>query len=431
MDRHLNLFHSYRTAHVEDNVTRALIVALRALSPLHLRMVIKGVLLPEARRDGYDVFAEPDFRFDLQTAPLPPDERLDASNGVLIGLTYTGTQGVVFDDSGPNGGSRPDAVVHDVGNDLVFVVESKKGDHQTTAQLQRHFHHHFKEGTRIEDVYAEVSWTQIVWSLAELRAHTADPKEVFVIGELIDYLDDLGLLDFIGFRHADFQHRNEGKVHSFLSHLHRTLSDSLGLFPYGKNRQVWFDGINVDNVYLHYVEGGLNVGVVCGSGDVEMCRHYRRVVLERPDAFFKALSDFTDSLDPRYDVVLRCHSVLHKSRWRRSLLLNAGGPFAFPGEFDLFTQLVCDPVRNRLNWTPKMEVEQAFGPEITAGHAWYSNEHFSRLAGGEDVLQYLYFHVDVVLPEGDLVGHDPTRATGVVGDLVTKEKALLRSFHSV
>ena len=108
-NRHLNLFHTYGTAHLEDNVTRALIITLTNLAPVNLRLFLNEVVLAKTRskRQEVSLFAPPDFEFDLQvTSPQqgPEDERLTPRTGVLLGITYGGKQALVFEATPAEGG---------------------------------------------------------------------------------------------------------------------------------------------------------------------------------------------------------------------------------------------------------------------------------------------------------------------------------------
>jgi hypothetical protein len=143
-NKHLNLFYTYRTNHIEDNVTRAFLITLSRLTPVHLRLFIRDLVLKNKAELNrrLQFFAEPDFTFEPQVS-VPPDEdrRLDANNGVIVGINLSGTQALAFETSGKAdlGGARIDALVADNGNDITLIFESKLRDELYCQQIERHF----------------------------------------------------------------------------------------------------------------------------------------------------------------------------------------------------------------------------------------------------------------------------------------------------
>src|SRR5262245_38542161 len=95
-DRHLNIFYTYQTHHLENNVTRALIIALRNLAPVHLRLFLRDVILrkkPNAFRQRIQLLTASGFEFDLQVGgPSDENDKLDARTGVIVGINYSGKQ---------------------------------------------------------------------------------------------------------------------------------------------------------------------------------------------------------------------------------------------------------------------------------------------------------------------------------------------------
>ena len=117
MDRHLNLFYTYKTHHLEDNVTRALLVTLSNLSPIHQRLFLERVVLKADQKRGDsspDLLAAHNFVYQLQPSALEVDDLLTAENGRLVGITASGSQAIELD---PNYSSdrkgRPDALFAD------------------------------------------------------------------------------------------------------------------------------------------------------------------------------------------------------------------------------------------------------------------------------------------------------------------------------
>ena len=123
LDDHLNVFYSYKTNHIEDNVTRSLIITLSQLSPVHLRSFLRDVVLKDKRslRGRIDLLAAPDFAYDLQIGTRE-DDPLTIDNGVIVGITWSGS----VDLAAPTGGGtdnmgRPDALLFDSANAVTVI----------------------------------------------------------------------------------------------------------------------------------------------------------------------------------------------------------------------------------------------------------------------------------------------------------------------
>ena len=99
-DRHLNLFYTYQTRHLEDNVTRALVITLQNLTPVHLRLFLQDVILTKSSRRLH-LLAEGDFDFSLQVVQSDED-RLSAETGVIVGIN--GGEGRRGEGGGGGGG---------------------------------------------------------------------------------------------------------------------------------------------------------------------------------------------------------------------------------------------------------------------------------------------------------------------------------------
>ncbi len=166
-DRHLNLFYTYQTRHLEDNVTRALILVFRHLGAAHLRLFFHEIVLrkPAQRkmRERMSLLAEDEFEFALQVRQSEESpELLDATNGVIVGVNYSGTQVPVFDPNVEDlGGARPDALVADSANEITAIFEIKLADKLYKEQIQRHFKAFFGPTTNVDQVFVEITWSEI------------------------------------------------------------------------------------------------------------------------------------------------------------------------------------------------------------------------------------------------------------------------------
>jgi hypothetical protein len=191
-DRHLNLFYTYRTNHLEDNITRALILTLRNLAPVHLRLFLRDIILSKSKqvivRERMQLLTDDDFRFELQVSP--PEERLDAKTGVIVGVNYSGAQSPTFDATYlSQGGARPDALVIDAANDFAVLFEIKLSDSLYRKQIERHFHSFFDQSsTTLNQVFVEISWSEIAEFLQRIVRQTVSERERFIVSNLFSIL---------------------------------------------------------------------------------------------------------------------------------------------------------------------------------------------------------------------------------------------------
>lgn len=184
----------------EENAVRALAVVLSNLDPRRLRTFLHDVFLSGSEiQPRYEVSDAPGVEVDLQFSVPRGDDVLTVHDGVLVGITYPGSIGSDFDlldqsyrDTARNG--VPDARIVDRANGVTVLVETQKGDWQTGDHLRRHMRFHFGEGTPAERVYVEVRWDDVIEGLRALCEGGADERERYLIGELVDYLDEHGLV---------------------------------------------------------------------------------------------------------------------------------------------------------------------------------------------------------------------------------------------
>jgi hypothetical protein len=194
MDKHLNLFYTYNTHHLEDNVTRALAITLRSFSPVHLRLFLKELLSrqtgksrPELK-DKIRLMSTPRFQFDLQIRMPHEEERLNESDGLIAGINYSGAQGLVLDDRYvAAGGCRPDMLVPDDESEITVIFEAKLRDDLYHAQIQRHFNQFFDATrTKLDQVFLEVSWSDIADFLSRLEEQSQSSVEGLVVKQFND-----------------------------------------------------------------------------------------------------------------------------------------------------------------------------------------------------------------------------------------------------
>lgn len=242
---------------------------------MHLQLFLRDVILSKSSqptvRARVQLLAEEDFRFELQVSPS--DDLLNANNGVIVGVTYSGTQLPAFDAAyQKEGGGRPDALVADVANDLNVLFEVKLGDSLYNEQIERHFRSFFDQSsTTRNQVFIEITWNEIAEFLQRVVRQSVNGIERYVASEFVRYLDWLMLVSFLGFQTSDFVAQNDkdfnqGKLNNFLLLMTRSLGPKLGLNEYQNNRMLFFHDVPHENVWVEMTEGGVYCGIVCGSG---------------------------------------------------------------------------------------------------------------------------------------------------------------------
>src|SRR5882672_8636231 len=183
MNKHLNLFYSYQTHHLENNVTRSLIVTLKNLSPINVRLFLRQLVFNKPNEmhgeflQKLDLLAEANLSFDLQAAPLTDEEKLTAQNGRIIGINYSGSQTLQFDPSViEDAGTRPDASLTDKGCGVMIAFEAKLADTLYREQLQGHHQKLFDPiQTPLASVFIQTNWNEIVLCLDQIAKLTDNP----------------------------------------------------------------------------------------------------------------------------------------------------------------------------------------------------------------------------------------------------------------
>jgi hypothetical protein len=440
-DKHMNLFYTYRTKHLEDNVTRALVLVFRNLAPAHLRLFFHEVVLraPAQRdmREHMSLLAEDKFEFELQvTPPEESSERLDASNGVIVGVNYSGTQAPVFDASIENlGGARPDALIADTANNITAIFEIKLDDSLYKEQIQRHFKAFFAPTTKVEQVFVEIKWSEIADFLSRVQRQSVNDRERFVVSAFIEYLDWLNLIEFSGFNASDFRIQQYNKLHRFLALVTGKLDSELGLEKYSYNGMLRFQDIPHENVWVEMAKEGISCGIVCGSGKMWRAQRLRDYIASDPSAFKEMLERLRKSLDPQCEVVLRVHSYFRYSRFRTAWLPNIGGEQPYPRGFQKFVSTLTDRNLNAFEYVSKTVIQQRFSAEIEEGRLWHGIEvgedgQFPKWKDIDKFLQYAYFLVDVLIPSEMLIRKPLDDLIAVMKSVLGPEHEMMRAMNA-
>jgi hypothetical protein len=436
-DRHLNLFYTYQTRRLEDNVTRAFVITLRNLSPTHLRLFLQDVVLAK-RSQGVPtrrlhLIAEGDFDFSLQVSPSEED-RLNAETGIIVGINFSGKQFPTLDAaSASQGGARPDALVTDTANNLTVIFEAKLHDTLYREQIQRHFGGFFTEFTNLNDVFIEITWSEIATFLHRVAKQSTSDRERFVALEFIRYLDWLRLVDFIGFSASDFITQPGGelsswKLNRFLIRMADSLRKELGLREYRSDWKLFFDDVPNENLWVSMSERGINSGIVCGSGKMWRAQQMRDYIEGRPSTFRHILDTLRQTLGEEFAITLRIHAYFRHSRFRTAWLGDVGGRiYSYPGDYDNFVATLSDRRVNAFEYLPKRDIQERFSlaikQNIDEGLEVDEQGRFPKWEDLDSFLQYAYFHDDVEIPVRRLVGRS-------LEDLLGTFKGVLNAEHS-
>lgn len=432
-NKHLNLFYTYRTNHIEDNVTRAFLITLSRLTPVHLRLFIGDLVLKNKAELNHRLqfFAEPDFTFELQVSgPLDEDRRLDANNGVIVGINLSGAQALAFETSekADLGGARIDALVADNGNDITLIFESKLRDDLYCQQIERHFKTFFDEKrTSLKEVFVEITWSDIANYLQRVKRQSRSPEEKMAIEEFVQYLDLLGLVDFLGFQPSDFSEKNDRKLNGCLAFLVQSRGEELQLQKYGSDWKLHFKDVPYENVWCDIDEGGIWCGIVCGSGKMWRAKSFREYILQKPNELQVVLEELQTDLGQKMQIVMRINSYFRHSRFRTAWLGNIGRAQVFPDGYETFIKTFTNPQLNSFERLTKERINEVFREEIEANtkRGLIHLDGQGRFPKWEDIpsfLQYCYFHIDVQLPSKSLIDKP-------VKDVTDMLASVLKSLH--
>jgi hypothetical protein len=410
-DKHLNLFYTYRTNHLEDNVTRALAVTLSGLSPVHLRLFLRDVCLehrPELK-ERLQLIAAPNFQFDLQLQERPEEEKLNEANGVIVGINYSGNQRLAFDqDLAVEGGARPDMMISDEENGITFIVETKLRDDLYRDQIARHFNRFFDtKRTKLEQVLVEISWNTIADFSARLQQQSDSPLEGHLIKHFNEYLDFLALTQFVAFNELDFVEQNGDKLHKFMIFLTSESGSRLGLAEYDGNNMLFLKESQPENIWINYDDNGLLIGVNAGSGKKWRSQQLRDWIARDKNGLKALLSRFQGRLSSlQLPLYLAIASSFRWDRFRTEWLWNVRGRERFPDGFESFYFTFIDERINSYRRITKEEIGAVFHEEIKRqvdATRLDGQRNFPRW-DAPDFLQYCYFDVMLEIPRDRLVG---------------------------
>lgn len=422
-DRHLNLFYAYGdAARWEDNFTRAFLIALQSLAPVHFRLFFRDMLLDSRHqelREKIDLRAAAEPVLDLQVSgsSREGDPPLTSENGVLVTIDATAAEELALEHGEARGGSRVDALVTVPDADLTAVIEVKLGNNQSADQLARHHQAFFDaDESRPEDVHVAIRWQDVVEYLDSLREQSVSSLERYVVGAFVEFADELGLAPFAGLSERDFRESRRRSLRKLLRLLAARYGSELALDP-GRSspHRLDFTGIS-ENVWMDYPASPastLRVSVVGGAAGIWHARRFKALLASRASAFRdvgeRLLRSIPEYLE-RPLVAWRPKTRLFASRGLQSVP-PATRFYAHPDNFDSFVARMLDEHRNPCDWIPREEVEGRLGDELKGLDLPRDTQGvYPPWPGKEQVLMNSFFHLEVLLPSDKLVplGRDET-----------------------
>jgi hypothetical protein len=437
MDKHLNLHFTYKTHHLEDNVTRALLVTLQQLSPSHLRLLLRELLADTSifdRLSGskYLLDTSTPVEFDLQVSPQD-DSKLGPDEGVILGIEYSATQDIRFDpDLADDRGGRPDARIQDRAEGFCVIIESKLGDNLYKEQIERHHATFFNTETvpNAEDVFTKTTWDKITTWLERIRASTKDAKEQFVIDQFVEYVDMLDLLEFRPFQDRDFENPGGGKFNKFLFVLAKRIQDTLGLAEYQGDDRFQFEDISRENIYWGGIDNeGVTGYVLYGCGNKERAWQFKQLIISNREGFRELMCSLQDSIDPQIRLFNKARSRFHLTRWQVDHLPLGKEPneeqeHTYPDRFDAFCDIIGSPDLNSFERLDQRQIHKRFAEYMIEPGLDNENTH-KFLTWRQPVLQYCYCDVGFHIPRALLVGKQREDLVDLFERMLTCIKAFM------
>lgn len=177
MDRHLNLFYSYNRDNelIENNLTRAFIVTLRALGGENRDEILRGVLRGRAHK------VAPSFR-DATVAlqgNVDRDQVLQYAERFILAIATADHATESEELTGRwqvPGTSIPDAWIFTPGG-YCYLIESKVGNNpQNPKQIRGHGEWLDLHGPELDERLIRITWFHVLDSIQSLLTRTANRR---------------------------------------------------------------------------------------------------------------------------------------------------------------------------------------------------------------------------------------------------------------
>ena len=428
MNKHLNLFYTYQANHLEDNVTRALIITLKHLSPINLRLFFKEVIFSQLDSNKeifmkkLNLFSKQNFKFETQVSTFlesidfsDDENKLTSENGLIVGINYSGKQPLNLSPKPDKDSvrSRLDGLISDNENCFSLIFETKLWDWLYEEQIENYYNNYFNiRKTPIKSISVQITWTEIVKFLSKIESISNDLKERFIVHDFIEYCDFLNLTDFRIFYDRDFSGKfNYDKLNKLLALLCNDLQKELNNKEYTYNNRIHFEETSPDNLWIDFNDNdSLIIGIVCGSGKKWRAEGLKSNLKQSSDKLKIILEQLNNTSIHDLKLDLNIHSYFHYSRFRRAWLGHIGGsPYRYPEQFYDFIKTFTDDEKNFCQYYDKRNINEIFKDEINKmkpSVAVDSNGLFPHWDDIKKFLQYSYFHIDTIIPKSFFIGKE-------------------------
>ncbi len=205
--------HAARESQLENNTTKAFVNVIKHSSQHLSSSFLKWICGYEGAAEGFEHLLQ---RSGDQSTDKEVKERVPAESRFLIGISASGVQPEVPASPDDGRGSRADAIVFKR-EAILVAIEVKVGAAELDGgQLLAHAN---KWDISSPDGWRCKSWIEVFrWAerrLADARKFNSESgedqylvREEFLLGQLVDYLDRIGL--YPGFKERDFDDLREG-----------------------------------------------------------------------------------------------------------------------------------------------------------------------------------------------------------------------------
>lgn len=443
MDRHLNLFYTYDTHHLEDNVTRAFIITLKNLSVVYQRLFYNRLISKSNSNRDINMMSDPELDYDLQIANEPTNEdKLTSDNGLIIGIEYSPRDIDISPEFLYEGRGRADAIVIDKANEFTFIFEMKLGDALYNQQITKYYNQFFDtKVTKKEDIFVKITWDEIAGFFEMIQHQNKNLNEIFLIQEFINYLDMLNLLSFRQFTIQDFSSLNESKLAKYVGKLMNDIKVKYGLDEdNSKYYKIILSDIKNENLWIGY-DGSDSIayGIVCGSGKKWRSNFVKDYLLNSKDMFntiLEKLFAHIQTIDKNLNLYLSIHSYFRLSYFRTGWIGDIGGVFEYPNDFDKFYNTFTNPRINTYKIMNKKEINEIFREEISSGKYLHpkdldSRNQFPKWEDKDGFGQYCYFHINVQIPKNMIVGKNSEQLINLFDAITTPLRNTMIALDSI
>jgi len=216
-DPHLNIFYTYNrdTELIENNLTRAWIVALQFLTGETRNYLLRDLFLPFLVDKEINL---PDFssaQFSLQ-GNVDQDQIISIRDKFLLTISTSREFDLEMNGQISEGDSIPDAWIFDIDHGYCFLVEAKVGSYPlSNDQVITHAKNWLGVRQKQLDKHLiSISWNDVVESISMIKTRVENPLEITILDHLEEFLGLFGYRLFPGFSFTNLASRPNFRLSS-------------------------------------------------------------------------------------------------------------------------------------------------------------------------------------------------------------------------